>query len=130
LVDIAPIRDYFTGLQDRIIGELEGMEGQPFLRDAWDRPQGGGGISRLIEDGRLFERGGVNFSHVKGEQMPASATAHRPELAGRPLGGDGCFARHAPAQSVLPHGAHECSILCRRKSPGKRRSGGSAAAWT
>ena len=82
-MDIAPIRDYFTGLQDRIIGELEGMEGQPFLRDAWDRPQGGGGISRLIEDGRLFERGGVNFSHVKGEQMPASATAHRPELAGR-----------------------------------------------
>jgi coproporphyrinogen III oxidase len=82
-VDIAPIRDYFTGLQDRIIGELEGTEGQPFLRDAWDRPQGGGGISRLIEDGKVFERGGVNFSHVKGEQMPASATAHRPELAGR-----------------------------------------------
>ena len=82
-MDIAPIRDYFTGLQDRIIAELEAVEGQPFLRDAWDRPQGGGGISRLIEDGKLFERGGVNFSHVKGEQMPASATAHRPELAGR-----------------------------------------------
>jgi coproporphyrinogen III oxidase len=82
-MDIAPIRDYFTGLQDRIIGELEAVEGAPFLRDAWDRPQGGGGISRLIEDGKVFERGGVNFSHVKGEQMPASATAHRPELAGR-----------------------------------------------
>ena len=82
-MDIASIRDYFTGLQDRIVGELEGVEGQPFLRDAWDRPQGGGGISRLIEDGKIFERGGVNFSHVKGEQMPASATAHRPELAGR-----------------------------------------------
>jgi coproporphyrinogen III oxidase len=82
-MDIAPIRDYFTGLQDRIIGELETAEGQPFLRDAWDRPQGGGGISRLIEDGKVFERGGVNFSHVKGGQMPASATAHRPELAGR-----------------------------------------------
>jgi coproporphyrinogen III oxidase len=82
-MDIASIRDYFTGLQDGIIRELEAMEGQPFLRDAWDRPQGGGGISRLIEEGELFERGGVNFSHVKGEQMPASATAHRPELAGR-----------------------------------------------
>ena len=82
-MDIAPVRDYFTGLQDRIVAELEAAEGQPFLRDAWDRPQGGGGISRLIEDGKLFERGGVNFSHVKGEQMPASATAHRPELAGR-----------------------------------------------
>ena len=82
-MDIGPIRDYFTGLQERIIGELEAVEGQPFLRDAWDRPQGGGGISRLIENGSIFERGGVNFSHVKGEQMPASATAHRPELAGR-----------------------------------------------
>jgi coproporphyrinogen III oxidase len=82
-MDIAPVREYFTGLQDRIVAELEAGEGQPFLRDAWDRPQGGGGISRLVEDGKLFERGGVNFSHVKGEQMPASATAHRPELAGR-----------------------------------------------
>ena len=82
-MDIDPIRDYFTGLQDSIIGQLEVVEGAAFLRDAWDRPQGGGGISRLIEDGKVFERGGVNFSHVKGEQMPASATAHRPELAGR-----------------------------------------------
>ncbi|MCX7148734.1 MAG: oxygen-dependent coproporphyrinogen oxidase [Rhodocyclales bacterium] len=82
-MDIVSIRDYFTGLQDRIVGELEAIEGQPFLRDAWDRPQGGGGISRLIEEGHVFERGGVNFSHVMGEQMPVSATAHRPELAGR-----------------------------------------------
>jgi len=82
-MDLAPIRDYFTGLQDRIVAELESLEGRAFLRDTWDRPQGGGGISRLIEGGDVFERGGVNFSHVKGERMPASATAHRPELAGR-----------------------------------------------
>ena len=82
-MDIASIRDYFTGLQDRIVGKLEAIEGAPFLRDAWDRPQGGGGISRLIEDGKVFERGGVNFSHVMGNEMPVSATAHRPELAGR-----------------------------------------------
>jgi len=81
--DVAAIRDYFTGLQSRIVGELEAADGSPFQRDAWDRPQGGGGVSRLIEEGRLFERGGVNFSHVTGDQMPASATAHRPELAGR-----------------------------------------------
>jgi len=61
---------------------IEAVEGAPFLRDAWERPEGGGGISRLMEDGKVFERGGVNFSHVMGEQMPASATAHRPELAG------------------------------------------------
>jgi len=82
-MDIASVRNYFTGLQDHIVGKLEAIEGRPFLRDAWDRPQGGGGISRLIEEGRVFERGGINFSHVTGEQMPVSATAHRPELAGR-----------------------------------------------
>ncbi|MDK9701830.1 MAG: oxygen-dependent coproporphyrinogen oxidase [Sulfuritalea sp.] len=82
-MDIAAVRTYFTGLQDRIVGELDVIEGAPFLRDAWDRPQGGGGVSRLIEDGKVFERGGVNFSHVKGDRMPASATAHRPELEGR-----------------------------------------------
>jgi coproporphyrinogen III oxidase len=82
-MNVSSVREYFTGLQDRIVGELEAVEGAPFLRDAWDRPEGGGGISRLIEDGSIFERGGVNFSHVTGAQMPASATAHRPELAGR-----------------------------------------------
>jgi coproporphyrinogen III oxidase len=54
-----------------------------FLEDSWQRPEGGGGRSRVIEDGTVIEKGGVNFSHVFGNQMPASATAHRPELAGR-----------------------------------------------
>ena len=83
LPDVAAIRDYFTGLQERIVGELEAADGGIFLRDSWERPQGGGGISRLIEEGSLFERGGVNFSHVMGDKLPPSATAHRPELAGR-----------------------------------------------
>jgi len=82
-VDTGAIYTYFTGLQDRIVAALEAADGMPFRRDAWDRPEGGGGVSRVIEEGNLFERGGVNFSHVKGQQMPASATAHRPELAGR-----------------------------------------------
>ena len=81
--DLTGIRDWLVGLQSRIVAELEAADGQGFRTDQWDRPQGGGGISRLIEEGNLFERGGVNFSHVKGDQMPASATAHRPELAGR-----------------------------------------------
>ena len=80
---IPDIRDYFIGLQQQIVNALERVDGRPFLQDSWQRPAGGGGISRLIEEGTLFERGGVNFSHVKGEAMPASATAHRPELAGR-----------------------------------------------
>jgi len=75
--------EYFTGLQRSIVAELEAFDGQPFRTDAWQRPEGGGGISRLIEEGNFFERGGVNFSHVTGTALPASATAVRPQLAGR-----------------------------------------------
>lgn len=78
-----PVKAYLTTLQARIVAALEACDGRPFRRDAWQRPAGGGGIACLIEDGNLFERGGVNFSHVMGEALPASATAHRPELAGR-----------------------------------------------
>jgi coproporphyrinogen III oxidase len=81
-VDIARARDYFIALQSRIVAHLEGIEGGGFLRDEWQRPEGGGGVSRIIERGNVFERGGVNFSHVKGDRLPASATASRPLLAG------------------------------------------------
>jgi len=74
---------YFTGLQDRIVARLETIERAKFRRDAWTRDEGGGGVSRLIEQGNVVERGGVLFSHVVGDQLPASASAHRPELAGR-----------------------------------------------
>jgi coproporphyrinogen III oxidase len=77
------VRDYLLGLQQRIVAALERLDGQPFSEERWDRPQGGGGISRVIEEGGLFERGGVNFSHVQGAGLPASASASRPELAGR-----------------------------------------------
>ena len=70
-------------LQQRIVAALEILDGKPFREDRWDRPQGGGGISRVIEEGKLFERGGVNFSHVQGSGLPPSASASRPELAGR-----------------------------------------------
>ncbi|HRE18999.1 MAG TPA: oxygen-dependent coproporphyrinogen oxidase [Rhodocyclaceae bacterium] len=83
MVDSATLRDYFTSLQARIVAELEAFDGGAFRTDAWDRPEGGGGISRLIEEGDFFERGGVNFSHVTGTKLPPSASAHRPELAGR-----------------------------------------------
>jgi coproporphyrinogen III oxidase len=77
------VKNYLTGLQDRIVGRLEAIDGNQFRRDEWTRPEGGGGVSCLIEDGDLFERGGVNFSHVTGNALPASATASRSELAGR-----------------------------------------------
>jgi len=82
-MDIGLVKDYLAGLQDWVVGRLEALDGNKFRRDAWTRPEGGGGISCLIEDGNLFERGGVNFSHVTGAALPASATAARPELAGR-----------------------------------------------
>ncbi len=82
-IDTLRLKDYFTHLQSRIVGELEAFDGQAFRSDSWTRPEGGGGISRLIEQGGFFERGGVNFSHVTGQSLPASATAVRPQLAGR-----------------------------------------------
>jgi coproporphyrinogen III oxidase len=82
-MDTTRLKDFFTGLQGRIVAELETFDGQPFRTDSWQRPEGGGGISRLIEEGDFFERGGVNFSHVTGDKLPASATAVRPQLAGR-----------------------------------------------
>jgi coproporphyrinogen III oxidase len=77
------VSDYLVGLQDRMTSELERVDGNRFVRDRWDRPEGGGGETRVIEEGKLFERGGVNFSRVQGERLPAAASAARPELAGR-----------------------------------------------
>src|SRR5512138_3831562 len=70
-------RAYFVALQERIVSGLEAIDGMAFRRDEWTRPEGGGGISRLIEEGNVLERGGVNFSHVRGERLPPSASAHR-----------------------------------------------------
>jgi coproporphyrinogen III oxidase len=98
--DTVAVKTWLVDLQAKIVAALETADGLPFRTDAWDRaptppvPQGGegdkagpafngGGVSRLIEDGRVFERGGVNFSHVLGDRLPPSASAHRPELAGR-----------------------------------------------
>ena len=78
------VRDYLLGLQDRICQGLEQVDGEAsFAEDGWERPEGGGGRSRVIADGGVFEKGGVNFSHVSGAALPASASAQRPELAGR-----------------------------------------------
>ena len=78
------VKEFLLELQELIVERLQQVDGKPFLRDEWQRPEGGGGLTRLIEEGNLLERGGVNFSHVKGERLPPSATAHRPELVGRP----------------------------------------------
>ena len=81
-MNIQAVREGFIALQERIVAGLEAIDGGTFLRDAWTRPEGGGGVSRLIESGNVIERGGVNFSDVRGDRLPPSATAARPELAG------------------------------------------------
>ncbi|MFY9180356.1 MAG: oxygen-dependent coproporphyrinogen oxidase [Venatoribacter sp.] len=89
--DVQAVKAFLLDLQDRICAALEAQDGQAhFQEDAWQReqPEGplnllGGGRTRVIADGAVFEKGGVNFSHVQGDKLPASATAHRPELAGR-----------------------------------------------
>ena len=82
-MNLEAVGDYFTGLQARIVAALEALDGGSFRSDAWTRPAGGGGVSRVIEEGACFERGGVNYSRVQGASLPASATASRPQLAGR-----------------------------------------------
>jgi len=82
--DKAAVKAYLLALQDRICNALAAEDGgAQFIEDSWTRAEGGGGRSRVLTNGAVIEKGGVNFSHVHGTQMPASATAHRPELAGR-----------------------------------------------
>jgi coproporphyrinogen III oxidase len=80
---VQAVRDYLVNLQQAIVSRFEALDGQPFLHDEWKRAEGGGGVTRILEGGNLLERGGVGFSHVTGTKLPPSATAHRPEIAGR-----------------------------------------------
>jgi coproporphyrinogen III oxidase len=102
----AEVREYLMGLQTRITEALEAIEGEGgarFLADAWHKEPGeklqGNGVTKIMEGGRVFERAGCGFSHVRGPQLPPSATQHRPELAGRrsrPWACRWCFTRAIP----------------------------------
>jgi coproporphyrinogen III oxidase len=81
--EIEAVKNFLLDLQDRICAALEEQDGGKFIEESWLREEGGGGRSRVLEQGVVIEKGGVNFSHVMGAQLPASATAVRPELAGR-----------------------------------------------
>jgi len=81
---LSAVRDYLLDLQDTICAALEAEDGQArFHTDLWTRPEGGGGRTRILAEGGVFEKAGVAFSHVQGTKLPPSATAHRPELVGR-----------------------------------------------
>jgi len=82
-MDAAKVKEFLTELQELIVERLEQVDGKQFRRDSWVRPEGGGGLSCVMEEGNVLERGGVNFSHVFGDKLPPSASASRPQLAGR-----------------------------------------------
>jgi coproporphyrinogen III oxidase len=84
MIEIEHVRSYLLGLQDCICDALAAEDGEAgFITDQWQRPEGGGGRGRVLADGAVIEKGGVNFSHVHGKGLPPSASASRPELAGR-----------------------------------------------
>ena len=100
-MDPAAVHEYFAGLQLGIVTALEKVDGA-FKKDAWVRPEGGGGLSCILEEGKVFERGGVNLSRVQGRALPASASALRPQLAGRPYDATGVSLVMHPRNPYCP----------------------------
>ncbi len=85
-INTATVKTYLQGLQDHICAELEAEDGSKrFREDAWQHANGGGGRTRVMEEGAVIEKGGVNFSHVKGDSLPGAASARHPEIAGAPF---------------------------------------------
>ena len=105
-INTAAIRDYLLGLQDRITTAMGELDGKAFIEDQWTKPEDaplkGDGRSRILEEGNILERGGVGFSHVRGAAMPPSATAHRPELAGRSFEAMGVSLVFHPRNPYIP----------------------------
>jgi coproporphyrinogen III oxidase len=105
-VDGQAVREYLIGLQQRIVDRFWNLDGTPFRADPWEKPRdaalGGGGLTQILENGKLLERGGVGFSHVVGRRLPPSASAHRPELAGRGFEAIGVSVVFHPRNPYVP----------------------------
>jgi coproporphyrinogen III oxidase len=100
---IDAVSAYLTDLQDRLCAAFESSDGsKQFREDSWDRPEGGGGRTRVLEGGGVFEKGGVNFSHVHGDSLPPAASARRPELAGRSFQALGVSVVMHPVNPYVP----------------------------
>jgi coproporphyrinogen III oxidase len=100
------VREYLIGLQTRITDAIAEIDGGKFLVDPWEKPAGeilqGNGITKILEDGAVFERAGCGFSHVRGPKLPPSATQHRPELAGAPFEAMGVSLVFHPRNPYVP----------------------------
>lgn len=118
--DIAAVIAYLRGLHDRITGALEAADGHArFRRDTWQRAEGGGGESRVLRDGAVFEQAGINFSHVMGGKLPASATAQRPDLAGASYEATGVSLVIHPLNPHVPtsHANVRCFVALKEGEP-------------
>jgi coproporphyrinogen III oxidase len=121
--DAEAVRRYLTGLHDAITGAVESLDTARFRRDAWRRPEGGGGESRVLSGGEVFERAGVSFSHVFGEHLPPSASHRRPEIAGAPFEAMGLSLVFHPRNPYVP------TTHCNVRFLVARPKGGEAAWW-
>ena len=126
--EVLPVRTYLLGLQDLICHALEQLDGTGrFHEDNWHRPEGGGGRSRVLTDGAIFEKAGVGFSHVKGRTLPPSATAHRPELAGKPWEALGVSLVLHPRNPYVPTSHANVRFFC--AGDGADAGGSSTPLW-
>ena len=105
-IELSVVRTFLLGLQERITTAITEVDGQPFVADAWQKEPGemlqGNGITKILEQGRVFERAGCGFSHVRGPRLPPSATQHRPELAGAPFEAMGVSLVFHPRNPYVP----------------------------
>jgi coproporphyrinogen III oxidase len=106
LADVQSVRTYLQGLQNQITSAIAEIDGGSFLVDPWKKAEGellqGDGVTQILEGGAVFERAGVGFSHVRGPQLPPSATQHRPELAGAPFEAMGVSLVFHPRNPYVP----------------------------
>ena len=128
-MDIQAVEMFLRDLPSRICSTLEQVDTEAaFIEEAWERPEGGGGATRVLSEGAVFEKAGVNFSHVMGDNLPGSATAARPQLAGRSFQAMGVSLVIHPNNPYVPTSPCKYSTLCRRKTEEKIRFGGWVAA--
>ncbi len=103
---VSAVRDYLQGLQQRITDAIAAIDGDSFLADAWHKAPGeplqGSGLTKILENGAVFERAGCGFSQVQGPRLPPSATQHRPELAGAPFEAMGVSLVFHPRNPYVP----------------------------
>jgi coproporphyrinogen III oxidase len=102
LMDTQAVFSYLQNLQARIVEAIELVDGKNFLQDSWQRPEGGGGNSCMLEDGNVFERAGIGFSHVLGTKLPPAASVAHPEAAGRPWEAMGVSLVFHPRNPYIP----------------------------